>query len=64
MSTNLVPNLVVDEITKAVESAIQFGVTPFEFLNVVHSAWSDEMRNKARREGEAFARALQSVGPV
>lgn len=48
-----IPSVVYRDISNAVETAIQFGVTAEQFRTIVADNWDDEMRLKRERDAIA-----------
>ena len=60
-----IPAIVYRDISHAVETAIQFGVTAEQFRTIVADNWDDELQAKRKRDAKAFTHsgdALPSEG--
>jgi hypothetical protein len=52
-----IPSVVYNDISRAVESAIQFGVTAEQFKTIVADNWDDELRLKRERDANSLKAA-------
>jgi hypothetical protein len=49
-----IPSVVYNDISHAVETAIQFGVTPKQIKTIVADNWDDELQLKRMRDANSF----------
>lgn len=55
------PNRVIDDISNAVQSAIDYGISVKDFIRAVKEEWDIQLRTKARFDAQEFKRELNDV---